>query len=290
MNKKKLMMPRRLLALLLVLCSLLTLAACGGDEPAKETANNDKPSGNAGQTVVTVKNSLGTPLQGMQVYVYADDTQQDMTAFTTTDAEGKATCLTQGDKSVVVLSGTAPGYKVEKNYPVTGKQTDIVLEPLATTETGSLPTDKAMMLGDPMVDFTVTDIDGTTYTASEVLKEKKALVLNFWYTTCGPCAAEFPYLQKAYDAYKDRVTLLAMDSYPADDVAAIKAFRTQHELNFPWWMWRAAGRAPWASSAIPPPLSSTAMVTLPSITPAPSPRRAFLKSCLPSTAQTSTPS
>jgi len=232
MKHKNLTVARRLLALLLVLCSLLTFAACGEDEPAKEVAVNNKP-GNAGQTVVTVKNSLGTPLEGVQVYVYTDDTQKDMIAFAATDAEGKALCTTKGEGNVVVLTVSAAGYKVAESYPVTGEQTDIVLEALAPTADGNLPADKNFSLGDPVVDFSVTDLEGTTYKVSEVLKEKKALVLNFWFTTCGPCASEFPYLQKAYDAYKDRVALLALDPYETDDAETIKAFRTQHKLTFP---------------------------------------------------------
>jgi len=234
MKHPNLTTARRLLALLLVLCSLLAFTACG-DEPAQGTEVPAKPNqpGVTGQTVVTVENELGNPLKDVQVYVYTDDTQANLVSFATTDAEGKAACTTEGEGNVAVLSGTAPGYKLEKSYPLTGAETTIVLPALAATEDGKLPADVKFDLGDPMVDFTLTDLEGNTYTASQVLKEKKALVLNFWFTTCGPCAAEFPYLQKAYDAYKDSVALLAVDPYETDDADKITAFRTQHKLTFP---------------------------------------------------------
>lgn len=54
-------------------------------------------------------------------------------------------------------------------------------------------------LGGPMPDFTVSTLDGGTFTLSDALKEKDAVLVNFWATWCGPCAFEFPYLEEAYE-------------------------------------------------------------------------------------------
>ena len=69
-------------------------------------------------------------------------------------------------------------------------------------------------LGDYMGDYTVTDVNGNSYTFSELLTEKKAIVLNFWYINCGPCQMEFPYLQSAY-AKRDDIALIAIN--PVDE-------------------------------------------------------------------------
>lgn len=66
-------------------------------------------------------------------------------------------------------------------------------------------------LGDYMGDYTMTDVNGNTYTFSEILKEKKAIVLNFWFINCQPCKMEFPYLQKAYTSYNDEIEVLAIN-------------------------------------------------------------------------------
>ena len=76
MKHNNLNLARRLLALLLVVCSLLTFAACGEEEAAP--TNTDTTPGAAGEVAVTVKNSLDAPLEGVQVYVYTDDTQTDI--------------------------------------------------------------------------------------------------------------------------------------------------------------------------------------------------------------------
>ena len=212
-------------------CAVLILVGClvfipGGDKPDTPAG----PAGTATTATITVKNTLDAPVADVQVYVYEDDSLSELVTFAKTDAEGKAAVTLSGDKNVAVLKGTAPGYKVEESYPLSG-DTVITLSALAAYDT--VPSDAKIDLGDPMIDFTFTDLDGNKHVASEILKEKKALVLNFWFTTCNPCAAEFPYLQKAYDAYKDSVALVAVNPYETDTEESIKAFRDQNKLTFP---------------------------------------------------------
>lgn len=225
-----------------VVCAVAILLGClflipGGDTDVDAPVDNPTPgttapivNNNTTEAVVTVTNRANAPVADAQVYVYEDDTLSELVTFAKTDAEGKATLQLTGSGNVATIKGVAPGYKLEESYPLSDNTT-IVLDALASYDTP--PADAKFELGAPMMDFTVTDLDGNTYTASEILKEKKALVLNFWFTTCGPCASEFPYLQKAYDTHKDSVAMLAMDPYDSDDAAAITAFRKQHELTFP---------------------------------------------------------
>ena len=87
-------------------------------------------------------------------------------------------------------------------------------------------------LGDSMGDYTLTDVNGTSYTFSELLKTKKAIVLNFWFINCGPCQMEFPYLQKAYDVYSDDIAVIAINP-TSDKETAIEKYATQNELSIP---------------------------------------------------------
>lgn len=86
--------------------------------------------------------------------------------------------------------------------------------------------------GDVFADMTVTTPDGTTYKISEILKEKKAVVLNFWYINCGPCQMEFPYMQDAYEAYKEDLEILALNPYDGTD-ETVAEFQKKYELTFP---------------------------------------------------------
>ncbi len=94
--------------------------------------------------------------------------------------------------------------------------------------------------GNIMRDFTFTDCGdgnnaGPSYTLSKLLETKKAVVLNFFYTTCGPCQAEFPYLQNAYDnRTADDIEVLAICTTSMGDSAqSVANFRTQRNLNLP---------------------------------------------------------
>ncbi len=86
--------------------------------------------------------------------------------------------------------------------------------------------------GDVFADMSVTTPDGTTYKISEILKEKKAVVLNFWYINCGPCQMEFPYMQDAYENYQDDIEILAINPYDGTD-ETVAEFQKKFELTFP---------------------------------------------------------
>lgn len=85
----------------------------------------------------------------------------------------------------------------------------------------------------PVPDFTVTLISGETFTLSEVLTRKKAVLINLWATWCGPCEKEFPYLQEAYEAYRDSVEVIALSVERGDSTEILTAYAQSHGLTFP---------------------------------------------------------
>lgn len=98
-------------------------------------------------------------------------------------------------------------------------------------------------LGDKMGDYTVTDVMGNTYTFSELLKEKKAIVLNFWFIDCMPCQMEFPNLQNAYDEYSDDVAVIAIN--PVDNKETdIQKFANNNSITLPM----VAGESDWVTA------------------------------------------
>ena len=96
------------------------------------------------------------------------------------------------------------------------------------------------LLGKPFPDFTVTDVDGNTLILSEALKDHEAVLINFWATWCTPCRAEFPAINKVYEAYKDKVAFIALSTEPRDTNEIISAFREENGLTLP--MGRDEGR------------------------------------------------
>lgn len=78
--------------------------------------------------------------------------------------------------------------------------------------------------------FTMTDIDGRTYT-SENLRGKVVLV-NFWATWCPPCRAEIPDLIALQDTYRDTLVVIGVseDEAPVEEV---RKFAAAQKMNYP---------------------------------------------------------
>lgn len=227
-KKKKILLGAGAACLLVCLCIVLVMCS-GGRQDVAPTTTGAAVSGEPVTYTVQVKNQGGLFLPNVGVYIYEDDTLAELVWFAKTDDSGKMTFTDVPSESyVAVLTDVPTGYAVETMYPITGEQTEIVLSAAQMSED---VTDLTYKLGDMMMDFTVEDAEGNTYTLSKLLEQKKAVVLNFWYVACGPCKAEFPYLQEAYEKYSDSIAVLAMN--PVDDAEAVAKFQKEMGLTFP---------------------------------------------------------
>lgn len=230
-NKKSLI---RVVAACLLVCLVVSMVACvsqGGKDPTEDsaTAGTDATAGDVTYTI-TVKSEGGLPLEKLGVYIYTDSTLQELVWFAKTGADGVVTFTdAASDSYVAVLADVPEGYGAEEMYAITGEATEIVLA--ADMAEGDL-SKITYKLGDVMQDFSVTAPDGTVYTLSQLLQEKEAVVLNFWYLQCNPCKAEFPYLQEAYEKYAGQIEVLALNPVNSDN-DEIAAFQNEQGLTFP---------------------------------------------------------
>lgn len=88
-------------------------------------------------------------------------------------------------------------------------------------------------LGQDMPDFTVSTVDGGTFTLSQTLKEKELVIVTFFATWCGPCRMEFPYMRQAYEQYRDRVAIIALSTDPTESMEKLRAYAEDMGLGFP---------------------------------------------------------
>lgn len=95
------------------------------------------------------------------------------------------------------------------------------------------PVQASYALGTIMKDFTFTDCRGAKYTLSDLLSVKKAVVLNFWYSGCGPCRAEFPHVQRAYASRTDVEFLAICSTHLGDTNTVVENYKTENGLSFP---------------------------------------------------------
>lgn len=209
----------------------IVCVSCGG-QASQGTTGTEGDSGVAGgrNYSVSVKTAGGMALSEVDVYVYKDDTLADLVAFNKTDENGIVTfSIPENEKYAIALSGVAKGYDVKESYSFSSGTAIITLTSSLIEEdiTGA-----SLELGDVMYDFTVTTTDGETVKLSELLKTKKMVMLNFWYTTCSWCIKEFPILEQAYENYKDDIEIVAVNP-TQEGVATLKAFKEGQGLTFP---------------------------------------------------------
>lgn len=215
-------------AVVALVVGLVIAIISGGAEGGNTT---DKGNGKKTTYSVSVQTKGGMVLPDIDVRVYNDEKLTDLADAAELEEDGTVKLqLPESEHYYIEIDGVPKGYKVEDYYQFDGKKAEITL-------TSSLITDDDIStaklgLGDVMYDFTITTPDGEKLQLSEILKEKKLVVLNFWYTNCSWCVKEFPVMAEAYNDYKDDVEILALD--PMNEGAdAVKAFKTQNNLPFP---------------------------------------------------------
>ncbi len=241
MNKTK-----RLLSLVLAILMLLSVAsvlsACKDpqtppdeEQPGDQPGEIVNPGTNPGEAIYTIsiKTAGGMAMDGIMVYIY--NTDGYIVAKNSTDENGNVSfTLPASPDYKAELSGVPEGYILKDKYDVGTNGTNIVLvsEVIEDQDLSGV----SYKLGMIMHDFEVTTSDGQTIKLSELLKTKKAVMLNFWYTTCTYCVEEFPDMNNAYLQYQDQIEIVALNNYGGDsqkDVADFKAGYYGYELAFP---------------------------------------------------------
>ena len=190
---------------------------------------------------VVVKDIAGKPLSDFYVTFYLG---KNIVAEGFTNSSGTFAKKLEANIYDVLVEGREGYYLNTEMY-----KTDLIGTPIEVTcEIESLvgklaPADNFYELGDVMYDFTVTNTEGKELKLYDLLEDYKAVVLNFWYTTCSACYYEFPYMVEAYESkiegsdkyYKDEICVIAINPGTAgngDTLADIKNFKESSNLTF----------------------------------------------------------
>lgn len=210
----------RFIAMTMAFAVVMALAGC----------NQDPPVIHEKTYTVSVVNKAGIALEKCKVDVYTDDTKSASVYSGIADKNGQVSFVAAAsDGYVAVVSKQPNGYAVEESYALTGEKTTIVLAPGVMTDEDMDTVQYS--LGDAMMDFCVVTPDGDKVVLSELLQEKKAVVLNFWFLNCDPCKMEFPYIQEGYEQLSSEIAVLALNPYDGSD-GEVGSFRKDNGYTF----------------------------------------------------------
>ncbi len=237
-------------AFLCVLGAGFTATACDNDNSGSSSSSttssssvddNSSDEGDEENTDFVYRVSVQTPsgygLKGVTVRLMDGE---DVIASAKTNTKGNADFsnekITELGEYKIVLLNAPEGYTAtdaSKEYKTSAKTGTTTV--IALRATGVI-SEKASIgltysLGNVMHDFSVKDSDGTSHTLSKIFEEKELVMLNFWYANCGPCRNEFPALNSAYRAYKDKVEVLAISAY--DGNSAVANYKASNGLDMP---------------------------------------------------------
>ena len=221
-----------LVAIFAATCIAFTVTSLDGGNGADYINHTNAGFGDAynGKYTISVMSAGKLPLSGVRLSAK----KNGATVMTGISQDGKIEMSIPADEyDLVIDESTLPeGYYVpeDANFKTTTESG------LASIELPSrvIPTTAASgtvySVGDVMHDFSFTEASGTRYTLSEVISTKKAVVINLWYVSCVPCQSEFPAIQKAYQAYSDKVDIIALSPY--DNTQEIATFQQERGLTF----------------------------------------------------------
>lgn len=114
---------------------------------------------------------------------------------------------------IALLTGALVYYNAIDKVPTT----DLEENPGDGGDINYIPTGHQVGMRCPTYDLENVFDDDTTNITDFL---GKVVVVNFWYTTCGPCVAELPYFNQIASQYKDDVVVLIVHAaFDFDDVA-----------------------------------------------------------------------
>lgn len=243
------MKKTKIISILLCLClalSTLIFASCDDESKGEpdiaasqqttqaETENEteaDTVSGEKTEYTVTVKSQGSLELGGIEFEVYADAECTSLRARGETNLKGEATFKLAASECYLKITSAPDGYRYDELYTITDTATSIQLESYIRDQAPT--SDFRYQLGDVVHNFVLSGEGEDAVTVADTLEEYGCLVLNFWYIGCGPCKAEFPYIQSAYTQYSDKVGFFALNGNSAESDADIEAFMSQNNYTFP---------------------------------------------------------
>jgi thiol-disulfide isomerase/thioredoxin len=122
-------------------------------------------------------------------------------------------------------------YRTVKVVPISAQNLRFTPPSDAKPFVASDPTANLPKAGEALPSFRVKDYDGKVASLDALLKGRKGLVLNLWFSACSGCMAELPVLSKLGREYGAKgISFLGVN--PIDDARTARRTFKQHAIPF----------------------------------------------------------
>ena len=200
-----------ILAVCMTVCAGLALSACEDDypdykNPTGGTILPGEEQNDENRYTIKVRSLGGLGLSNVEVNLLKNGER----AVGGISRNGEMVLYTSPDdyEIQIVESSLPEGYRLPDSKYTTGTSKEIVINIPSGVISSTASSDKVYKLGDIAHEFSVTDVKDEKYLLTELIGQYKAVVLNFFFTSCGPCNVEFPALNEAYEAFSDRIAVV----------------------------------------------------------------------------------
>ena len=192
----------------------LTCTRCGAEKPDSRVFIPRYTIGQDTNFEVRVKRTFGRPFQSeATVSVYDGDKLVD--SCKTFSQIAKFT-LPAKDYTLK-LSDLPNGYTpYEENFVLRPGEPNADIWAKGSFLGGKMPEGYKYQVGDALYDLEFTSYDEKVYSVRELLTDYKAILFNFYFTTCGYCNEEFPNLIKAQQKYGNEVLVVYVNGHEED--------------------------------------------------------------------------
>jgi len=211
-------------------------SSTSGSSSGTTTPGGDDKPVKSDYTILILDKNTGKPIPNVSVYLQ-DEESYEAIAYARGKTDENGVCVLSAEAKYakfVYVEGFKKGYVYNDFYALgpTGVEIKVATEIIENTNNNF--DGKQLALGDVMYDFELSAYVYNKETGKIETKQiklsdlfangKKAVMLNFWYTTCTYCIEEFPFIQSGYEQYGDEIEIIGINAYAADNDKDIMEF------------------------------------------------------------------
>ncbi len=220
-------LPKIIITVMLAISLALSAVGCAN---LPNFINPEYSGGGDGNDkyVISITSAGGLPLNNVRVTASKDGNPLKSGI----SKNGKVELALELDEYDLTFANLPDGYYIPEGatYKTSAESYEFSAVFNSKVISSSATTGTVYRVGDVMHDFVVTESDGARLLLSDLVENNKAVMLNFWFKSCGPCRSEFPAIEEAYKVYQDDLKIIALTNQ--DTLGDVQSYKEELGLTF----------------------------------------------------------